>query len=69
MPSITRADLYDAMDSVQRSVSRAASATPLAGTFERLLEAITKVDPQASLGSTIEKAGSWLERMQAKVKK
>ena len=69
MPSITRADLYEAMDSVQRSVSRAANATPLAGTFERLLEAITKVDPQASLGSTIEKAGSWLERMQSKVKK
>ena len=67
MPSITRADLYDAMDSVQRSVSR--GAAPLAGTFERLLEAITKVDPQASLGSTIEKAGSWLERMQSKVKK
>ena len=67
MPSITRADLYDAMDSVQRSVSR--GAAPLAGTFERLLEAITKVDPQASLGATIDKAGSWLERMQSKVKK
>jgi hypothetical protein len=67
MPSLTRADLYDAMDSVQRSVSRAASAAP--GTFERLLEAITRVDPQASFGSTVEKAGSWLERMQSKVKK
>jgi hypothetical protein len=63
MPSLTRADLYDAMDSVQRSVSRAASAAP--GTFERLLEALTRVDPQG----TIDKAGSWLERMQSKVKK
>ena len=63
MPSLTRADLYDAMDNVQRSVSRAASAAP--GTFERLLEALTRVDPQG----TIDKAGSWLERMQSKVKK
>ena len=64
---ITRADLYDAMDNVQRS--GIARRRPAAGTFERLLEAITKVDPQASLGATIDKAGSWLERMQSKVKK
>ncbi len=62
MPHVTRADLYDVADSIQRSVSRATNAVPLTSTFERLVEAVSKAEPSASLNTIIDKAGSWLQK-------
>jgi hypothetical protein len=63
---VTRADLQDVADSVQRSLVRAANAVPVTPAFERVVDALTRVDAGASLSSVIEKAGSWLERMRSK---
>ncbi len=65
IPHVTRADLYDVADTIQRSVSRAAGAVPLQSTFERLIDAVAKVEPSASLNTIVDKAGSWLKRAQA----
>jgi len=69
-PHITRADLYDVADNIQRSVSRVASsaAAPVTPTFERLLEALTRTDPGASVGSALDKLGGWFQKAQAKAK-
>jgi hypothetical protein len=63
---VTRADLEDVADSVRRSLTRAASAVPVTPAFERLVDALTRVDAGASLSSVIDKAGSWLERVRSK---
>ena len=63
---VTRSELYDVADGIRRSVSHAASAVPLTSSFERLVEAITKAEPSASLNSAIEKAGTWFQKMQAR---
>jgi hypothetical protein len=63
MPSITRADLYDFAHNMQTSVLRAANSVPLTSSLERLVEAISKVEPSSSLTSAIEKAGTWIQRM------
>jgi hypothetical protein len=67
---VTRADLYDMADSIQHSLSRAAYAVPTAVTpaFERLLDAFTRTDPSAALGSILEKASGWLTKTQDKIK-
>lgn len=70
MPHITRADLHDMADNIQRSVSRAASsaAAPVAPTFERLLETLAGMDPSPSVGSALDKLGGWLQKAQSKAK-
>jgi ElaB/YqjD/DUF883 family membrane-anchored ribosome-binding protein len=67
---VTRADLYDLANNIQSSVARAAHGVPssVAPTFERLVDAITRTDPTASVGSIIEKASSWFQKAQGKAK-
>jgi hypothetical protein len=69
-PNVTRSDLYDLADNIQRSVSRAAqsASAPITPAFERLVDAITRTDPSASMGSILEKAGGWLQKAQDKAK-
>jgi hypothetical protein len=62
LPQVTRADLYEMADNLQRSVSRAASNVP--SSFERLVDAMTKAEP-ASLNAMLEKAGGWLQRVRS----
>lgn len=65
----TRADLYDVADTIQRSLSRGAQSMPaVIPTFERLIEAITRADPSASMNSVVEKASSWFQKLQDKAK-
>jgi hypothetical protein len=67
MPPVTRADLYDMADNIQRSVSRAAHSIPaVTPAFERLVDAITRTDPTASMSSVLEKASSWFQKLQAR---
>jgi hypothetical protein len=68
MPQVTRADLHDMADSIQRQVSRAASSVPFSSSVERLVDAISKVEPTSSMNSAVEKLGSWLSRVPDAVK-
>ena len=68
MPPITRADLYDLADSVQRSATRAANSVPLSSSLERLLEALSKAEPGAPLTAIVEKAGGLIQRLRSAVK-
>jgi len=69
MPPVTRADLYDMADNIQRSLSGGAQSIPsMTPTFERLVEAITRTDPSASVNSVVEKASSWFQKLQARAK-
>jgi len=68
MPPVTRADLYDLADSVQRSATRAANSVPLSSSLERLLEALSKAEPGAPLTALVEKAGGLLQRLRSAVK-
>jgi ElaB/YqjD/DUF883 family membrane-anchored ribosome-binding protein len=64
---VSRADLYDVADSLQRSVSRAAHAAqsvPVSSSLERFVDAISRVEPNASLNSALEKAGGWFRKAQ-----
>jgi hypothetical protein len=63
---VTRAELHDVADGIRRSVAQATSAVPLTSSFERLVEALTKAEPSASLNSAIEKAGTWFQKLQAR---
>ena len=68
-PNVTRADLYDMADNIQRSVSRAATAAtaPVAPAFERMVDALSKADSSA-VTSLIDKAGGWFGKVQEKAK-
>jgi len=70
LPHVTRADLQDMVDNIQRSVSRAASSAtaPVAPTFERLLEGLAGIDSSSSVGSAFDKFGGWLQKAQAKAR-
>jgi len=68
MPPVTRADLYDLADSVQRSATRAANSVPLSSSLERLLEALSKAEPGAPLTAIVEKAGGLIQRLRSAVK-
>ena len=68
MPQVTRADLYDMADNIQRQVSRAAGSVPFAASVERLVDALSKVDPGTSMNSVVDKLGSWLGRVPDTVK-
>jgi hypothetical protein len=69
-PNVTRADLHDLADNIQRSVSRAASsaAAPITPSFERFVDALTRADAAGSMGSIIEKASGWFQKAQDKAK-
>lgn len=68
MPPVTRADLYDLADSVQRSANLAANSVPLSSSLERLLEALSKAEPGAPLTAIVEKAGGLIQRLRSAVK-
>jgi hypothetical protein len=65
MPSVTRADLYEFADNLQRSVARTASNVPLTSTLERLADAVTRMDQGAGVSTALEKVGSWMQKVQA----
>lgn len=68
-PNLTRADLYDLADTIQRSVSRAANsaAAPITPAFERMVDAMSRADTSA-VNSIIEKASTWFQKAQEKAK-
>jgi ElaB/YqjD/DUF883 family membrane-anchored ribosome-binding protein len=68
MPSVTRADLYDFAHNMQNSALRAANSVPLTSSLERLVDAISKVEPGASLASALEKTGGWIQKMRTGAK-
>jgi ElaB/YqjD/DUF883 family membrane-anchored ribosome-binding protein len=68
MPSVTRADLYDFADRMQRSAVRTANSIPLTATLERLVDAVSKVEPNASLTAAVEKAGTWFQKLRSAAK-
>jgi hypothetical protein len=68
MPQVTRADLHDMAENIQRQVSRAASSVPFSSSVERLVDALSKVEPTSSMNSAVEKIGSWLGRVPEAVK-
>ena len=64
---VSRADLYDVADGIQRSVSRAANAAqsiPVSSSLERFVDAISRIEPNVSLNSALEKAGGWFRKAQ-----
>lgn len=65
VPSVSRADIYDVADSLQRSVSRAVNGVPVTSSLERLVEAVAKVDGNAGVTSALEKIGAWLQKAPA----
>jgi hypothetical protein len=60
---ITRADLHDVADRVQRSLARATNAAPLTSTLEGLIEAMGRVESKETLNKMLQKTGSWLQQM------
>jgi hypothetical protein len=62
MPQVTRADLHEMADNIQRQFSRAVAA-PFSSSMERLVDALSRVEPSASMNSVVEKLGSWLGRI------
>jgi ElaB/YqjD/DUF883 family membrane-anchored ribosome-binding protein len=65
VPHVTRADLYDVADNLQRSLARATGTVPFASSFERLVGALAKTESKESLNQMLEKAGSWIQRMRS----
>jgi ElaB/YqjD/DUF883 family membrane-anchored ribosome-binding protein len=61
IPQVTRADLYDMADNIQRSVSRASA--PVTSSFERLVDVFSKIDSKETINDVVEKAGSWFQKM------
>ncbi len=69
MPSVTRADLYDMADNIQRSVSRAAHSVPVTSSLERLVDAFSKIEAKGTINDVVEKAGSWFQKAKDSTKK
>ena len=63
MGQVTRADLHEMADKIQRQVSHAAASVPFSSSVERLVDALSKVEPSASMNSVLEKLGSWIRRV------
>lgn len=61
IPQVTRADLYDMAENIQRSVSRASA--PVASSFERLVDAFSKIESKETINNVVDKAGSWFQNM------
>jgi ElaB/YqjD/DUF883 family membrane-anchored ribosome-binding protein len=59
---VSRADLREFADTVQRTMARSMSAVPVSSSLERLVDAVSRVDNSAGLSSTIEKIGAWLQQ-------
>jgi hypothetical protein len=68
LPSISRADVYEFADTIQRSAMRNAHSVPLASSLERFADAISTVEPSASLSSAIEKLGAWMTKLRSGAK-
>jgi len=68
-PNVTRADLHDLADNIQRSVSRAAgaAAAPVTPAFERMVDAFSRADTSA-LNGLAEKFSGWFQKAQDKAK-
>jgi ElaB/YqjD/DUF883 family membrane-anchored ribosome-binding protein len=62
MPNVTRADLQDFAENVQRSVVRAAHSVPVTSSFERVADALSKVEPGSSLSTLVDKIGTWVQQ-------
>lgn len=60
---VSRADLSDFAESIQRNAMRAANSVPFASSLERLADAVTKIEPSSSLNSAIEKVGALLQKI------
>ena len=67
-PHVTRADLYDVADTIQRSVSRAAHSVPMTSSFERLVDAFSKIEAKGTINDVVEKAGSWFQKAKSSAK-
>jgi hypothetical protein len=63
VPHVTRADLQEAVDNLQRSVMRAAHSAPVTSSLERVADALSKVEPGSSLNSVVDKISSWLQKV------
>jgi len=64
---VTRADLHDFADGMQRSMTRAmrsVNSVPLTSSLERVADALTKADRNAGVSSALEKVGGWLRPAQ-----
>jgi hypothetical protein len=62
-PQVTRADLHDMADNIQRSVSRASA--PVTSSFERLVDAFSKIESKQTINDVVEKAGSWFQKVKS----
>jgi hypothetical protein len=62
---ITRADLHDVGDRVQRSLARATNAAPLTSSLERLIEAMGRVESKETFNKMLQKTGTWLQQMRS----
>ncbi len=60
---VSRADLADFAESIQRNAMRAANSVPFASSLERLADAVTKIEPSSSLNSAIERVGALLQKI------
>jgi hypothetical protein len=65
VPHVTRADLYDVADNIQRSVARAVNTSPATSSFERLVEAFSKIESKETINDVVQKAQSWFQRMKS----
>jgi hypothetical protein len=65
VPHVSRADLYEVADNLQRSAARAASAAPFASSLERLVDAVAKIEPKEPLNQMLQKAEGWLQRLRS----
>lgn len=63
---VTRADLQDFADSMQRTVTRAASAVPVTPAFERFVDALSRIEAKDTFNSVLDKAQSWFQRIKEK---
>jgi ElaB/YqjD/DUF883 family membrane-anchored ribosome-binding protein len=59
---VSRADLHEFADTVQRTMTRSMNAVPVTSSLERLVEAVSKVDNSAGISSAMEKIGTWLQQ-------
>ena len=62
-PDITRANLGEMAQGIQRSASSTGSS--LLSAFERVVDSVSTIDPKSSLTPTLEKAGAWLSSLRA----
>ena len=62
VPSVSRYDLVELADHIQRNVVQAANSVPFSSSLGRLADALTKLEP-SSVGSAIEMFGGWLQQI------